>query len=1703
MPDNFDPFNDSFDTDVDPLTADIRALTILNKLKEGEAVVANLKTPEAKAKYGEDKAKLIRNLEAYDYHKRSRGEQPLEYALEAKARMKAESEDVVANKFVKLIKADDETFKSFLKEQGDLEKFEEAKSLMPPDQDFKPLYVKRKAMELFGFSEREISSGYAEPMFRKALGAGEHEPTEGAISRWGLATAHKYERRKKISSAAGEAAYRGYLGMVDSDEAFEKELSTASPDITNEERTFARAIRNRAREEMDKEIGADLRPVVQKLFNTVALEEGVQSKFEVEPFKDVDEAADALSKMPREKFPYALAMMAETAKAHGQDVDKFMNAMGRRLARGFGGVSDMIGAGAERKRAEFAQKAAEGKDLRIPAYLTKPEHVYLYLQHGGFIGASRNNPEMGEEMLKLKREAEKNMTGWQIAKGGDVRKVTKNDLDAIDTLAEQSKLAAAYKGEISNWREAVAKTESKRWSGYNPENLAYGLADSLPEMLLASTWVTLPFIAEAQKEKNMVDLRAQNPTGDWEKMEQGAGVAAAGYALLSRLQFTTLFKSNPSIKSAMGQFLTKMSIETATELAQDGMLPVTQKVYAAVNESMPDVNLGDEAVQLAESAPRIAFQMIPLVLMGQAGSKATQYMDKRQTRKLLQDETYLQNLTSDPDEIAKIKAMPLEDAANYVMENRSRFFSNMAEREAGVNEVTVDPMAQTNVQMVANPDGTFTVSNDTQVLTARSPEEAVEAAASLDPEAFKAPVVEAQVAGNAPEVVDVNEDRAADEPLIVDQQMRSRNASDPNVTVVHSFMLPFTADLAARASKESKFRVTEMLPPENDLTTKGARGQINRVAKWRYGLQTTLFRNKYPSKTLQQINLVAAREMAGVEAQFSQLAKALDDRVMRSVGKRAVASQDSNFLKMQSDIYYAMRGSDAHMKVLPKEVRSVVKQSRASIDLYSKKLVDSGFVTPELADKLGTNIGSYVTRQFKAHNPEAGWNYRTVMDEKPELVVAALRYFRGKGINGNEALGIIKEMLDPDQSSGAYFGTGQLGKANISNFIEKQDLAPEIIELLGEERNPAFNIKNTGTKVSKLSITYDAQAAMAEWMIANGIASRKVNNNERFYEKHRLGAENVPVQSIDKDGNEIRLSVTRTAKAYSGFGELYLKPEVFDAFKDVFAPKGKPSLSDALLDILASITAFGKFNQVILSPAAYPTNFLGGVAVEVFNGRVSVDGMKAYAKFGSFRNRGSEPDAPYGAVERAEVYEKTGAEWDAAGGVSRMSANFINSEMEIGGIRNVAVLARDFEEAIENMSVVSPESKIHLITHFFGKAYQAADNASKRNAFAVELAKWVKAEPNTKMNVLIQKAVEDVRMTTQNYDIVPQLLKHFSQRGVVVGTYISFSYELTRNTINTGRLAVREIASGNPVLAAAGMKRVAGMVAVGGALYALNHTLSQTLAGVTPEEEERLKANLEPWLENVVYLQADDKQLRYFDPSYLVPHQMFYNMGGAVINAAKSDKPDDTFKDAVDQIYNAFGGMNIMTETVSELVTNQKREGGEIYNEETDIQDGSHHRKMWDHFYTSVLKSGLQRSIEKVQDATAEEIKIKYGGAVPNIDDEFIKVVGIRPYTKDTSSEQYVVDNLKEFAFRNTDISMALSAGKRAKMTPDEVAKEEKKIESARKRLLREFEAQIGVFEVTDIPKGRVEAAFKDASVPKAFKQHFYENMDYNPKSRE
>lgn len=179
---------------------------------------------------------------------------------------------------------------------------------------------------------------------------------------------------------------------------------------------------------------------------------------------------------------------------------------------------------------------------------------------------------------------------------------------------------------------------------------------------------SLRSMSSGLKSEHFEKLIRQNPDIDIGAAYEMANISGNTAATLETLSMNVILSKLPGVRSllqswrgtgfrsASTAFLANagqsIGTETLTELAQDYTADLTQQIFAAFDESIPNANLGQAFVDTIKEAPDIALAVLPYALLG-GGHSA--YVNAQTQKALLANTEALQTLGFEEKDILEIQ----------------------------------------------------------------------------------------------------------------------------------------------------------------------------------------------------------------------------------------------------------------------------------------------------------------------------------------------------------------------------------------------------------------------------------------------------------------------------------------------------------------------------------------------------------------------------------------------------------------------------------------------------------------------------------------------------------------------------------------------------------------------------------------------------------------------------------------------------------------------------------------------------------------------------------------------------------------------------------------------------------------------------------------------------------------------------------------
>lgn len=601
--------------------------------------------------------------------------------------------------------------------------------------------------------------------------------------------------------------------------------------------------------------------------------------------------------------------------------------------------------------------------------------------------------------------------------------------------------------------------------------------------------------------------------------------------------------------------------------------------------------------------------------------------------------------------------------------------------------------------------------------------------------------------------------------------------------------------------------------------------------------------------------------------------------------------------------------------VLTPEIANHVREMRLHTDRLSRKLERIGAIPESLKLEVHKNLGTYITRSFKARDPEIEFSRE---DVSPEVLTKAKNFIRNqlaeRGIDVSDRQvdrmidNLIEGEVDPLHRMGFVDG------AHTKVLHRRKDLPEVIRDLLGEEKNPLRNYLQSTSKLSKAAHDLEFFEHLAVEGDGQGVW-------DAIAENRPAGTTLIPNKSV-----------------YGALAGKATYPEFKEALAHMIDTRS--DWSNGFMSAVVTLNASAKMSKTLLNHITHGRNIIGSGFWMIKDGVIPGHNLGAPIKAVKDLVFGPDGEAGLQFLERAAELGMLGP--GARAGDTRQALRFMK---EGSGIT--------FDSNVANWgwaSSVNPaKSRFDAGLQTIQRLYAAEDTAARLSVWAYEQQVLREAFPEWSQDRVEVEAADIARRTFQDYSQLPAAIQQLSAFPVA-GAFASFGYEVLRTYANSAQQAINEISSGNEVLQKRGWRRVAGLASVLGLDFAAS---SAALAAYNfaPEDLEDLRSfvadwNKDSWLIPTAPL-GDDMVFRFIDPSYYNPFSMVGDATvGPLIRAAhKAQQGQDVnlsdFNEAMQRnlimFQEAFLGEEIFAKAGIEAIENRDLDNNRPLTQETDV----------------------------------------------------------------------------------------------------------------------------------------------------------------------
>ena len=571
------------------------------------------------------------------------------------------------------------------------------------------------------------------------------------------------------------------------------------------------------------------------------------------------------------------------------------------------------------------------------------------------------------------------------------------------------------------------------------------------------------------------------------------------------------------------------------------------------------------------------------------------------------------------------------------------------------------------------------------------------------------------------------------------------------------------------------------------------------------------------------------------------------------------------------------------------ETAAAIANFRVAIDNLSSQLIDELDPGDPLRAIVDQNLGVYLTRTYRIHQDE-GYAQRVLEDsEFANQRTRARAFFEKQWVDNtynqwrsdvayepysdSEVMALVRaeakskdvgtrelyKFVDKHSSTPKTFGRAT-NRTDLTRFMQKGEVPPELRTLLGEVQNPIENALRTYGNLAQFLGT---QRLLTQYT--------------------KIGLDNdwlVPAADVENDPVKYRgyapLVNTTDTNGGDPLAQYYAQPEVVTAFQTMFAPAPAAERNDAkkIWDIvqtgagrligasmgfltlgstgfyirnLVSIPIFSAANGFVPTPSNIATAFKGIKQVYGKNLEgLGADMIMLGVSEGSMVSQ-TMRDFVRGAIDDPDLI-----------------SNQIEAMLkEVGTPGNFLVKAwKGTKITVDSLATLNDQ-----IDMLYKGAYWAheIDVQTKANKY--------RTVPLTPQQIK-QEAARIVRLTTQGRERVAPIAKEFQQSGLgmLFNSFFRFMAEMYRLPLATIQLGMEEVKSGNPVLATRGRQRLIGL---GSTLAILGYgapTLLKYMFDVEDDEEEAVRIAQPSWATDsnlFITSNPEDESITTWDITYI------------------------------------------------------------------------------------------------------------------------------------------------------------------------------------------------------------------------------------------
>jgi len=626
----------------------------------------------------------------------------------------------------------------------------------------------------------------------------------------------------------------------------------------------------------------------------------------------------------------------------------------------------------------------------------------------------------------------------------------------------------------------------------------------------------------------------------------------------------------------------------------------------------------------------------------------------------------------------------------------------------------------------------------------------------------------------------------------------------------------------------------------------------------------------------------------------------------------------------------ALNGDAASLAELTPDVRDAVDRMRNQIDGLSRHLISKGWITGDLKAKVEGNLGTYLARSYRIFD-EADY---TVDDEVKNKAINFLeKRFRADGIAPARAQlrakNLVDEMLLTYNERGAadtIYG-GRLGEKDLSLFMKRKDIAPEIRALLGEYKDPLMNYTRS---VSRLANFAGNHRFLTEL--------KKIGMGQIFFEKGDDAGRNAAGANKQITGRVAGVKIAEGEEdasrgSYSPLSGLYTTANVNEILESF---ERASSLSDkGWWRFLAKANVLSKTAKTVMSVMTHVRNLFGQPYFSLLNGHNPFAYRKALKAFNAIY-----ADAAGNNRESQMYFNK----------MTRLG--LVGEEVTTAELQRVMKDQQQFlDEAVDATELMDKGLGASLLAwkkakkgfQALARIYRASDELGKIMNFEMEKEALRPIRPDASEAELEAEAAERTRGGIPTYSEIPPAIQKLRMQPFV-GPFMSFFYEAVRTQVMNVKYAAQEMSGPTLAHKKYAAKRIGGHLAATIGMGYVMQELFKALSGISDEEEENVRSLMADYEKDgqFIFWRDEEKQIQYINLSFNNPYATTTDQTLALLGISGADDTSGLVDNIISRsvaMLAPFTSETIIAQAAIDLTRNETIYGTEVFNHEASAED--------------------------------------------------------------------------------------------------------------------------------------------------------------------